>query len=389
MKDLITLVNLIDAILPQTQCTKCGYEGCKPYAEAIAVGDAINKCPPGGQKGIAQLAALLNKPVIPLDTTHGEEPTENRVAFIREAECIGCTKCIQACPVDAILGAAKLMHTVISDICTGCDLCVAPCPVDCIDMVLAPAVIYPDEPSKIAAEKIKADLSRRRFRKRNARLQQLEDEKQFRRQARDAQHEKADNNKIIRKTKTDPDMQSRAALQARVQAALETVRTSAAAQPIEEQRAKLERALASARERLERAELKIQQARKKTPEQLSMLCARREDMRFKLDEATRKLAELDTNNNNESDKKSRQYNDALSRITFLRNQKTDASRLANGLTVIQQKLATARAEVIHASGEEKLFLQEDIERLQKKLAEAEKTLAELASDENDNNNHQP
>ena len=96
MKDLITLVNLIDAILPQTQCTKCGYEGCKPYAEAMAVGDAINKCPPGGQKGIAQLAALLNKPVIPLDTTHGEEPTENRVAFIREAECIDCTKCIQS-----------------------------------------------------------------------------------------------------------------------------------------------------------------------------------------------------------------------------------------------------------------------------------------------------
>ncbi|WP_422461500.1 electron transport complex subunit RsxB [Endozoicomonas sp. ALB115] len=127
------IVDQINEILPQTQCGQCGYPGCRPYAEAIANGDAINKCPPGGQATINTLADLLDVEPEPLDAEHGQESV-TKVAFIREAECIGCTKCIQACPVDAILGAAKQMHTVISDECTGCDLCVETCPVDCIEM---------------------------------------------------------------------------------------------------------------------------------------------------------------------------------------------------------------------------------------------------------------
>ncbi|WP_395342312.1 electron transport complex subunit RsxB [Ningiella sp. W23] len=128
------LVEQIDQILPQTQCGQCGYPGCRPYAEAIANGDEINKCPPGGEATIKELSDLMGVEAKPLDAAHGVEDIK-KVAFIREDECIGCTKCIQACPVDAILGAAKQMHTVIIDECTGCDLCVDPCPVDCIDMV--------------------------------------------------------------------------------------------------------------------------------------------------------------------------------------------------------------------------------------------------------------
>ncbi len=129
------IVDQINAILPQTQCGQCGYPGCRPYAEAIANSDElINKCPPGGEAGISALADLLDVEPLPLDAEHGEEKTR-AVAYIREGECIGCTKCIQACPVDAILGAAKQMHTVIISECTGCDLCVEPCPVDCIDMI--------------------------------------------------------------------------------------------------------------------------------------------------------------------------------------------------------------------------------------------------------------
>lgn len=128
------IVDEIDNILPQTQCGQCGYPGCRPYAEAIAGGDKINKCPPGGEATIQSLADLLDVEPEPLDAEHGVEKAK-MVAVIREDECIGCTKCIQACPVDAILGAAKQMHTVIESECTGCDLCVEPCPVDCIDMV--------------------------------------------------------------------------------------------------------------------------------------------------------------------------------------------------------------------------------------------------------------
>jgi len=128
------IADQINEILPQTQCGQCGHPGCRPYAEAIADGEPINKCPPGGQAGVQALADLLDVEAIALDEEHGEESV-TQVAYIREDECIGCTKCIQACPVDAILGAAKHMHTVIVSECTGCDLCVEPCPVDCIDMI--------------------------------------------------------------------------------------------------------------------------------------------------------------------------------------------------------------------------------------------------------------
>ncbi len=127
------IVDQVDTLLPQTQCGQCGYPGCRPYAEAIANGDKINKCPPGGTATMEKIAELMGVEPEPL----GEAAQANvkKVAFIREDECIGCTKCIQACPVDAILGAGKLMHTVIAKDCTGCDLCVEPCPVDCIDMI--------------------------------------------------------------------------------------------------------------------------------------------------------------------------------------------------------------------------------------------------------------
>jgi electron transport complex protein RnfB len=128
------IVDEIDSLLPQTQCGQCGYPGCRPYAESIADGGDINKCPPGGEATIHALAELLDVEATPLDSEHGEE-SPKKVAVIHEDECIGCTKCIQACPIDAILGSAKHMHTVIASECTGCDLCVEPCPVDCIDMV--------------------------------------------------------------------------------------------------------------------------------------------------------------------------------------------------------------------------------------------------------------
>jgi electron transport complex protein RnfB len=130
------VVDQIDAILPQTQCGQCSYPGCRPYAEAIANGEAdINRCPPGGEATIQALADLLGVDPKPLDPEAGEVKPEKLVAVIDELTCIGCTLCIQACPVDAILGAAKQMHTIISSECTGCELCLPPCPVDCITMV--------------------------------------------------------------------------------------------------------------------------------------------------------------------------------------------------------------------------------------------------------------
>ncbi|MBI3773594.1 MAG: electron transport complex subunit RsxB [Gammaproteobacteria bacterium] len=129
------LVEKIDALLPQTQCGQCGFPGCHPYAEAIAKGEAdINRCPPGGQTTIISLADLLGRDPKPLDAERGVEKPK-MVAVIDENTCIGCTLCIQACPVDAILGAAKQMHTIIESECTGCELCIAPCPVDCITMI--------------------------------------------------------------------------------------------------------------------------------------------------------------------------------------------------------------------------------------------------------------
>jgi Na+-translocating ferredoxin:NAD+ oxidoreductase subunit B len=129
------LADLIEDLLPQTQCTKCGYPDCRAYAQAIAQGDAAyNQCPPGGAEGVARLAGLLGKPVIPLNPQNGVE-RPRPVAFIDESLCIGCTLCMQACPVDAIVGAPKQMHTIVAERCTGCDLCVPPCPVDCIAMI--------------------------------------------------------------------------------------------------------------------------------------------------------------------------------------------------------------------------------------------------------------
>lgn len=161
MADLQALADDINHALPQTQCTQCGYAGCAPYANAIAFDNApINQCPPGGQAGIIELARITGRHVIPLNPDNGiEQP--RKVAKIVEAQCIGCTKCIQACPVDAIIGASKLMHVVLTDLCTGCELCVPPCPVDCIVMPEAtPAKWLPNDAKK----------ARLRFELRNQRL---------------------------------------------------------------------------------------------------------------------------------------------------------------------------------------------------------------------------
>lgn len=180
-------VEQIDALLPQTQCGRCGQPGCRPYAEAVAAGEAHNLCPPGGQITVDALAELLDRPSLPVDPGDSVDGQERTVAFIREAECIGCTKCIQACPVDAIVGAARLMHTVISDECTGCDLCVAPCPVDCIDMLPAPETPYTwlgDQSAGAERARRRADIARRRFQAREARLRQEREEKEARRRTR-------------------------------------------------------------------------------------------------------------------------------------------------------------------------------------------------------------
>ena len=158
------LAGKIDALLPQTQCAKCGYAGCLPYAEAVAAGAAdIDQCPPGGAAGVRKLAALLGRESKPLNPANGAE-RRRAVARIDEARCIGCTLCIQACPVDAIVGAAKLMHSVVAELCTGCDLCLPPCPVDCIDMLPLPA-------AQAAWTAAMADAARARFQFRRLRLQ--------------------------------------------------------------------------------------------------------------------------------------------------------------------------------------------------------------------------
>ena len=161
------LADQIEDLLPQTQCTKCGYAGCRPYAEAIAGGEAdINQCPPGGAEGVARLAGLLGRKVIPINPVNGVE-RPRPVAFIDEALCIGCTLCIQACPVDAILGAPKQMHTILPSLCTGCDLCVAPCPVDCIVMM----PVTGTHTGWDAWTQADADAARARHDRRAARLQ--------------------------------------------------------------------------------------------------------------------------------------------------------------------------------------------------------------------------
>ncbi|HET7371093.1 MAG TPA: RnfABCDGE type electron transport complex subunit B [Gammaproteobacteria bacterium] len=189
----------IDRLLPQTQCERCGYAGCQPYAEAIASGEAdINRCPPGGDATVAALAEFLDREIKPLDPECGE-PLAPAVAVIDEETCIGCTRCIQACPVDAIVGAAKLMHTVIAAECTGCELCLPPCPVDCIDIVPArpaPALeAEADAPDAVETlrrrhvapgDRQSADRARRRFEARSGRLQSDQAARDNRRRERQA-----------------------------------------------------------------------------------------------------------------------------------------------------------------------------------------------------------
>lgn len=165
------LIEEIDALLPQTQCGKCGFPGCRPYAEAIAEGRAdINQCPPGDQEGIRKLAQLLNVPPKSLNTSHGFPRSGKVVARIDEQLCIGCTFCTRVCPVDAIVGAGKQMHTVIAAECTGCELCIAPCPMDCISLVSAA------EKTDHIRKKQAADSARSRY---QFRLQRLAREKQI------------------------------------------------------------------------------------------------------------------------------------------------------------------------------------------------------------------
>jgi electron transport complex protein RnfB len=163
------LVDQIDALLPQTQCTKCGFSGCRPYAQAIYEGKAdINQCPPGGKTGISKLALLLDREEKPLNQAFGTEQPR-KVAFIIEKDCIGCTKCLPPCPVDAILGANKQMHTIITANCTGCELCIAPCPVDCI--------IMKELPDVSDWKQTDAHLAKQRYLAKQQRLQKQAEEK--------------------------------------------------------------------------------------------------------------------------------------------------------------------------------------------------------------------
>jgi len=169
----MSLADAIDALLPQTQCTRCGYPACKPYAAAIADGSAaLNRCPPGGKATIDALARLLHREPLSLDPDCGTELPAATVARVVEADCIGCTKCIQACPVDAIVGAANLMHVIITAQCTGCELCLPPCPVDCIVMEEAPSLPLPRQ---------RADENRQRYLAREARLERWDVEERERR----------------------------------------------------------------------------------------------------------------------------------------------------------------------------------------------------------------
>ncbi|HVA55871.1 MAG TPA: RnfABCDGE type electron transport complex subunit B [Gammaproteobacteria bacterium] len=165
---MISLAESIDALLPQTQCQRCGYVDCRAYAEAIAADDTdINRCPPGGQETLEALAALTGRVATSVDPTLGGFAL-GQVAFVIEPECIGCTKCIQACPVDAIVGAAKQMHTVIEAQCTGCGLCIPPCPVDCIRM--QPARGTTEGVTIPVDARQRADFFRARYLSRSARL---------------------------------------------------------------------------------------------------------------------------------------------------------------------------------------------------------------------------
>ncbi len=222
-----SLVEQIDALLPQTQCRQCGFSGCNPYAAAIARGEAdINQCPPGGAETIGDLARLLGIAPKPLNTAHGI--TKPRaVAFIDESLCIGCTLCIQACPVDAILGAAKQMHTVIAAECTGCELCIPPCPVDCIWMLpdagQSQSARNGNEDNSHQIRLAAADRARARFEFRNFRLAREQTERAERIAARQAAARSAAGNGNAASTT------NRDAKKAAIQAAIERVRAKRAA----------------------------------------------------------------------------------------------------------------------------------------------------------------
>ena len=215
-----SLADQLEDLLPQNQCTKCGYAGCRPYAEAIAAGEAnINQCPPGGIEGVARLASFLNRPVIPINPANGIE-RPRPVAFIDEALCIGCTLCIQACPVDAILGATRQMHTILPSLCTGCDLCVAPCPVDCISMM----PVTGERTGWAAWSQQQADAARSRHDLRALRLQRERAENDARLAAKAAEKLKA---VTLEATNTPEELAEKERKRAIIAAALERARIKA------------------------------------------------------------------------------------------------------------------------------------------------------------------
>ena len=215
------LADQLEDLLPQTQCTKCGYPACRPYAEAMARGEAeINQCPPGGTEGVRRLAAATGRPVIPINPANGVE-RPRPVAFIDESLCIGCTLCIQACPVDAIMGAAKQMHTILPSLCTGCDLCVAPCPVDCIAMV----PVTGERTGWDAWSQADADAARSRHDFRSARLQREREENDARLAAKAVEKMRAVTAEV---TNTPEELAEKERKRAIIAAAMERARLKAA-----------------------------------------------------------------------------------------------------------------------------------------------------------------
>jgi electron transport complex protein RnfB len=219
-----SLADQIEDLLPQTQCTKCGYPACRPYAEAIANGEAdINRCPPGGLEGVARLARVTGRPVIPINPANGVE-RPRPVAFIDENLCIGCTLCIQACPVDAILGAPKQMHTILPSLCTGCDLCVAPCPVDCISMV----PVTGERTGWDAWSQEQADAARARHDFRSERLRREKEENDARLAAKALEKMRA---VTAEETNTAEELAEKERKRAIIAAAIERARLKAAGKP--------------------------------------------------------------------------------------------------------------------------------------------------------------
>jgi electron transport complex protein RnfB len=223
-----TFADQIEDLLPQTQCTKCGYPACRPYAQAIAQGEAdINQCPPGGMEGVARLARLTGRAVIPINPANGVE-RPRPVAFIDESLCIGCTLCIQACPVDAILGAAKQMHTILPTLCTGCDLCVAPCPVDCIVMVPRDGAPDRDATGWAAWSQEQADAARARHDLRTERLRREKEENDARLAAKAVEKMRA---VTLEATNTPEELAEKERKRAIIAAAIERARQKAATPP--------------------------------------------------------------------------------------------------------------------------------------------------------------